>query len=427
MKRLLLPLILLTSWVTIGAQSRDLNYYLNQAKLNSPLLQKNRNATQVLELDLKQTERILKSPEVNLESNILFAPIISHTDNSNRLDVVSGGADRYSGYDLGITNGGQYQAFVTVKQPLFTGSSYRSYTAKAAVSRQINQNESALSVHEIEQLVGYQYLLCLKSKAQIENGKSMFRLMNDKLSILKKLVASAIYKQTDLLLLQIEYQNYESDAKSAQEDYRNNLYDLNLLCGVKDNATIDIQEIDLSMKEESRADSQFLISYRLDSLGILADQSISELKYKPQLSLFANAGLNAVNIPSWNRLGFSTGLTFTWNIYDGGQRKLERQKSVFNLQTLQFEKNHFLTQNELNKAKIKHQLTALSERSELLSKQLERYDQLYEVYQKEFEQGLVSVMDFKNLLKDITAKKQESILLKMEKQVLVNSYNYWNY
>ena len=414
MKRLLLPLIVLTSWVTIGAQSRDLNYYLNQAKLNSPLLQKNRNATQVLELDLKQTERILKSPEVNLESNILFAPIISHTDNTNRLDVVSGGADQYSGYDLGITNGGQYQAFVTVKQPLFTGSSYRSYTAKAAVSRQINQNESALTVHEIEQLVGYQYLLCLKSKAQIE-------------SILKKLVASAIYKQTDLLLLQIEYQNYESDAKSAQDEYRNNLYDLNLLCGVKDNAAMDIQDIDLSMKEESRADSQFLISYRLDSLGILADQSISELKYKPQLSLFANAGLNAVNIPSWNRLGFSTGLTFTWNIYDGGQRKLERQKSIFNLQTLQFEKNHFLTQNELNKAKIIHQLTALRERSELLSKQLERYDQLYEVYQKEFEQGLVSVMDFKNLLKDITAKKQESILLKMEKQVLVNSYNYWNY
>ena len=427
MKRLFLPLIVLTCWVTIGAQSRDLNYFLEQAKLNSPLLQKNRNAIQVLDLDLKQTERILKSPEVNLESNILFAPIISHTDNSNRLDVVSGGTDRYSGYDLGITNGGQYQAFVTVKQPLFKGSSYRSYTAKAAVSRQINQNESALTVHEIEQLVGYQYLLCLKSKAQIENGKSMFRLMNDKLSILKKLVASAIYKQTDLLLLQIEYQNYESDAKSAQEEYRNNLYDLNLLCGVKDNTAMDIQEIDLSMKEESQTDSQFLISYRLDSLGILADQSISELKYKPQLSLFANAGLNAVNIPSWNRLGFSTGLTFTWNIYDGGQRKLERQKSVFNLQTLQFEKNHFLTQNELNKARIKHQLTALSERSEMLSKQLERYNQLYEVYQKEFEQGLVSVMDFKNLLKDITAKKQESILLKMEKQVLVNSYNYWNY
>jgi len=36
-------------------------------------------------------------------------------------------------------------------------------------------------------------------------------------------------------------------------------------------------------------------------------------------------------------------------------------------------------------------------------------------------------MDFKNLLKDITAKRQDFLLQKMEKQLLVNSYNYWNY
>jgi len=36
-------------------------------------------------------------------------------------------------------------------------------------------------------------------------------------------------------------------------------------------------------------------------------------------------------------------------------------------------------------------------------------------------------MDFKNLLKDITAKKQDYLLLRMEKLLLINSYNYWNY
>jgi cell division protein FtsB len=41
--------------------------------------------------------------------------------------------------------------------------------------------------------------------------------------------------------------------------------------------------------------------------------------------------------------------------------------------------------------------------------------------------GEASVMDYKNLLKDISAKKQELLQLKMEKQFLINSYNFLNF
>ncbi len=86
-----------------------------------------------------------------------------------------------------------------------------------------------------------------------------------------------------------------------------------------------------------------------------------------------------------------------------------------------------MTQQEINKSKIISQLKSLDERRLILVNQVAKYDQLYKVYADELAQGLVSVMDFKNLLKDITAKKQDYLLLKMEKQLLVNSYNYWNY
>jgi len=247
------------------------------------------------------------------------------------------------------------------------------------------------------------------------------------LSIMKKLVQQAVYKQSDLMLLQIERQNMELSNKSFEDDYKSNVYDLNLLCGINDSASAEIQELNLQLKPETGSDSRFLASYKLDSLGIMADQSISELKYKPQLSAFANAGLNAVNVPSFNRLGFSAGLTFSLNLYDGNQRKLEKEKSSVNINTLQFEKNHFLTQQQINKDKIKSQLKSLEDRGTILENQLLQYDKLYKVYENELSQGLVSVMDFKNLLKDITAKKQDYLLQRMEKQLLVNSYNYWNY
>ncbi|HEY5592240.1 MAG TPA: TolC family protein [Paludibacter sp.] len=428
MKRFILALIfLLFLSGIIYPQQRDLNYFLERARNTSPLIQKNKNDNKILDLDLQQTERILKNPEINLESNILFAPIITHTGTSNRLDITSAGADNYSGYDLGITNGGQYQAFILLKQPLLGNMNYKVYSKKSEISRKRNENSTTMTIHEMEQLVAYQYILCLKSKAQLKNSEIMQKQLDEQLNILKRLVENAAYKQSDLMLLQIEKQNLELNTKSFEDDFKNNLYDLNLLCGIKDTAEVDIVEIDLQLRTETSSGSQFMTSYKLDSLNIVADQSISELKYKPQLSAFANAGLSAVNIPAFNRLGFSAGLTFSWNLYDGNQRKLEREKSNVNINTLQFEKSHFITQQEINKAKIKSQIKSLDEREVILGNQLIQYDKLYKVYENELSQGLVSVMDFKNLLKDITTKKQEYLLQKMEKQLLVNSYNYWNY
>ena len=128
MKRFLSPILFLFISVFIYSQQRDLNFYLENARITSPLIQKNKNDSKIIDLDLQQTERILKNPEINLESIILFAPIISHTGNSSKFELTSAGADNYSGYDLGITNGGQYQAFISLKQPLLGNMNYKVYS-----------------------------------------------------------------------------------------------------------------------------------------------------------------------------------------------------------------------------------------------------------------------------------------------------------
>jgi outer membrane protein TolC len=409
------------------AQQRDLNFYLEQAKINSPLINKNKNENKIAELDLKQIKSILSKPEVNFEANVLIAPIVSHDNNSNHLELASDGADNYYGYDLALTEGGQYQAFVSVKQPLFTGSKYQIYSNKADISRQINENSIVLTIHELEQLVSYQYLLCFKSGKQSEISLDLVKELKNQLLIMQKLVENAIYKQTDLILLQIEYQNYEVEYRTFQAEYTNNLYDLNLICGINDKNPVDIQEVNFQLKPDIPANSQFLTSYKLDSLNIISDQSINELKYKPQVNLFADAGLNAIYLPSFNRLGLSSGITFSWNIFDGNQREIQREKSTINLQTIEFEKKNFITQNDIYKNKILSQISSLDQRLKIIEEQIDQYDQLYNAYRKELSQGEVSVIDFKNVLKDIFAKKQESLLLKTDKQVLINSYNYWNY
>jgi outer membrane protein TolC len=427
MKTFILPLLLLLLYEATNSQQRNLNFFLEQAKANSPLIHKSKNENKIADLDLELVKSVLSKPEINLEANVLFAPIVSRDNHSKHMEWISEGATDYTGFDLAATDGGQYQALISLRQSLFTKSLLKDYSNQTENNHRVNENAIALTVHEIEQLVSYQYILCLKSKIQNENSLSVLKVLEEQLGILQKLVENTIYKQTDLMLLQIEYQNYLLENKTNQEEYQNNLYDLDLICGIKDTNFVDIQELNLQLKPDSSAHSKFLTSYELDSIHIRIENHINELKYKPRLDWFVNAGMNAVYQPTLNRLGFNTGLSFTWNLYDGKQRESERKKSVIELETIEYEKKNFMTQNEIYKNKIMNQLNAVEEKLIFIEKQVSQYDQLFNTYQKELSQGEISIMDFKNLVKDIAAKKQEGLLLKMDKQMLINSYNYWNY
>ena len=266
LKTYILSILLLITYSSLNAQQRDLNFYVEQAKINSPLINKSKNENKVVILDLQQIKSILSKPEINLQSSILFAPIVSHDNNSNRLEWVSNGATKYTGYDMALTDGGQYQAIVSVKQPLLAGSKYQSYSYKAAISGQINENNIALTIHELEQVVGYQYMLCIKSKKQTDNSLLLLNELDGQIRILKKLVENAIYKQTDLMLLQIEIQNYMAEYKMFQSEYMTNLYDLNLICGINDTTKVELQDMDFTFKPEKVVISKFSTSYQTRQL-----------------------------------------------------------------------------------------------------------------------------------------------------------------
>jgi len=421
----LLVLVLLLN--TVHAQKLNLDFYINQAKASSPLINQAQNGNKIVGLDLEQIRSILTKPEINVEASALFAPIISHDNNSNRFELVSSGANSYTGYDMALTDGGQYQSVVSLRQPLFTGSSFRAYSGRADISHQINENRITLTAHELENVISHQYLLCLKAKRTAETNQQLLLELGDQIKLMQKLVENAIYKQSDLMLLQIEYDNFKLNYESAQSDFRSNLYDLNLLSGIKDTVTVDLQEIDPQIKNRSGTASEFVNSYRLDSLNISAEQNISNLKYKPQVNFFANAGMNAVYLPAFNRFGFSTGLSFSWNIFDGHQQKLLKQKTEINQQTLDFEKQHFITRQEINENAILKQIGLVEKRKVLTDRQLNQYDKLLMVYRAKLAQGEISVIDYKTILRDLAAKKQERALLGLEEQALIISYNYWNY
>ncbi|MFA5973693.1 MAG: TolC family protein [Lentimicrobiaceae bacterium] len=412
---------------TVQAQKRSLDFYLEKAKAFSPLINQAQNENKIVGLDLELMKSILTRPEINVEASVLFAPIISHDNKKYRFEPVSNGATNYAGYDMALTDGGQYQSVVSLIQPLFNSSNLKVYSGKADVNRRINDNSILITEHELEKIVSHQYILCLKAKRSADMNVELLKELDDQLMVMQKLVENAIYKQSDLMLMQIEYENYKLSYESSLSDFKNNLYDLNLLCGINDTTTVELQEIEPQLKNTSTNSSEFLNSFRLDSLNITKEQAINDLKYQPQVNFFANAGLNAVYVPAFNRFGVSTGLSLSWNIFDGNQQKIQKQKTNINLLTLDFEKHNFIKQQEINKNNISNQIASLEKRILLTDSQLNKYDQLLKVYHIQLAQGDISVIDFKNIVKDIAAKKQDWLMLEMEKQALIISFNYWNY
>jgi hypothetical protein len=420
-------LLIIANLLVMNAQQRDLDFYIRQAKENSPLINQAKNENRLVSLDLQQMKRILFKPEINVISGFMFSPIISRDNNTSGFHLVSEGATDYIGHDLALTDGGQYQAMVSLRQPVLSGSKYKAYVNKADISEKINENSIALTIHELEQVVGYQYLLCIRSLNEAENSLSLTRNLEVQYGLLQKLVENAIYKQTDLMLMQIELDNYNLEYKMYRAEYISNLYDLNLICGITDTVDVELRDIDFKISSGIVAKSAFLAGFRLDSLNILSDQVVNEQKYKPHLDIIADAGLNAAYLPYPKRLGLSAGMALTWNIFDGHQRDIQREKSAISLQALEFTKLNFMTKNEISKNKILNQINSVVDRISLNEKQAERYKRLYEAYSKELTIGEASVMDFKNLIKDIASINQELLQLKMEQQFLINSYNYINY
>ncbi len=403
------------------------DYFVSKAIENSPLINQNNNLNKVNELEIQRLKATYTKPKIGLTANYLFAPIIATDNNQTTFDPNSTGAVNYFGYDLGATNGGEYQALLNINQPLFTAEKYKTVTEQVNVETQINENKTKLTTHDIEKVVADQYILCLQDSRQIADAQTFVSLLADQKEILLKLVQNGIYKQSDLILLSIEQQNLQTQLEMLNANYQKDLLELYTICGIDDTATVQLQNIELKLNTEV-TNSMFTESFRLDSLNLAAQQQVFELQYKPQVNLFGNTGLWAfhpADIPQ--RFGLSAGVSLSWNIFDGKQKEINRQKTMILQQNISFQKDYFETQNKIRLNKIIGEIKSNEKQILSIQNQLNNYDLLLDVYKKEMAAGEISILDFLTVLKSKATLTGNYNLILLKNQLLINTYNYWNW
>lgn len=418
--------LLSITFVSFG--QRSVNEFVALAKQNSPLIKENQNLSKANQLEVERLKAQFTKPTIGLNGNYSFAPILS-TDNKTHIELNSKGAQKYYGYDVGLTNGGLYQGLVTVTQPLYYGGRYKAYEDQVNISTQINQNNIKLASHDIEKFVIDQYILCLLDLQQSKYAEDMVTLLEQQRTIVQKLVSSALLKQSDLSLLNIEYNDFKNQVVISKANYRRNLLDLNILAGIDDTSLVTLDTLVLTPHiDASSFSSQYLVRFRLDSLNLTATQRIFETRYKPQVNVFANSGLNASNISTLpRRFGVGAGVSLIWNFYDGKQKDITRRKTNILLQSVNAYRDNFLAVNDVRKNKFITALNSYKERGVLLLQQLNEYQSVINSYRRELLSGQQSVINFINIIRNMGLIQRDYSLLQTNQLLLINAYNYWNW
>jgi outer membrane protein TolC len=417
--------LLFLSLQSIVSQEPTLDYFLETAKQNAPSLSENSNLQNIgsLQNDLIIAQN--KALQVNMTSEILIAP---YFDNRGRfIDITTTPSPQAYGYDVGITNGGLYSVQLNITKNLFNQAA----VDNLLLQNKIQNNSLALTHEELEhnliKNITDTYIMAYQLQLQANFTSEIIKDLDNRLKVVELLVKRAVLMESDYLLLQLDIESKKLELEQIKNSLRTAITQLYSLSGIPMPGTATIAIPNLVLQNAPNANF-YMRKFENDSIQIEADRSVFENKYKPQLSLYGNSGLNAVEITNIDkRIGLSAGLRLTVPIYDGKQRSINAQQSKFKQENIEFYKknNSILLANGLGS--IESQMRTLQVNLQLIEAQLGKQQKVLEIYKGKLVQGQVSIVDYLNVV--LTYKQSVYTKLQMQTNIwlLQSQYNYINW
>lgn len=419
-KKFLLLIILFSS--DFLAQN-NLDFYLSAAYQNNPAIIEQQNTISInkLQRDLDYAQN--SGFQMYLSANYLFAP---YFNNSSGL-ITTNPDPNAIGYDIALTSGGLYSAQFNIEKNIFNGALTDALSRQRAITESAVINNIELLKRDLRKQVTDQYLQTYLSYQLYNLTNELAFYLNEQLKILGELVESGMAKQSDYLLLSVEIENQKIAANDYYSQFTSNLFDLNSLCGIKDSSIVQLEIVSLELQNKKTSYELFK-KFELDSLAIENQQQLFETKYQPQVSLFFNTGLNAVELKNIQRkFGLSAGINFSLPIFDGNQRSITQQQTKVSLETINSYKSNLEIQfnNQLNNSLKK--LENLKNNLNNLTRQIESYNTVIKISERELQQGQLSMIEYLTILKNFLDFKKNKVITETNYQLEINNFNYWNY
>lgn len=400
----------------------NLNYYLVKGFENSPSLKEIKNLEIINkyqgELNTSQTSAI----QTYLSADYLFAPYFN-----NNGKLVSANPDpKAIGYDVGITNGGLYSAQINVEKNIFNGGLTGALDNQIDILQKQYKYNYDFERHDLKRQVTEQYLKSYKSLMIYQLSMDIVKNIESQLKLTGEMVEKGYEKSRNYLLLKIEFQSQQIAMNENFQQYKNDLIQLNSLCGIGDTETVFIDSVRIKI-EDGKKGFNFLEKFRLDSLATANQQVLFETKYLPQVKLFFNTGLNAVELTGIQRkFGLSAGIDFQLPILDGGQKDITRQQNEVSKSSIKNYKRFASTNIGIQKQNSLSNIHLIQNNLKSIELQLIEYHELVKISDKQLQTGSISMIEYLVILRNFINLQKTKIEKEISLQMEINNYNYWN-
>jgi outer membrane protein TolC len=408
LKRIFLLSAILLFFQQLSAQKQTLEYYINKAVQNSPLLKDYQNQLSSSAVD-SLLIRASQKYQADVTSQIIYAPTINGW-----------------GYDEAITNGANITGLVGVKKEISNKYVLNTKFKGLNIQKQSVNNAIKISVNDVKKSITNQYLTTYGDLSDIEFNRTQLKMMNDQLALLKQMTINGVYKQSDYLSLLAETQAQEMTITQLLGQYSTDLQSLNQLCGI--NETIDVELTKPSITElkiDNLNQSPLFMQFKIDSIKIENEKQLIADEVRPKLNWYADAGLMSSTISNiYQHFGVSAGISLSVPIYDGGQRKLEAQKLTLSENTRSSYQSFFKSQYEQQVYQIYGELSNLTKIVEQVKKQLATSIELIGIARIQLSNGNIPVIDYLNALRNHAVINRMITQSEIKRLGLINELNY---
>ncbi|MDB5281316.1 MAG: Outer rane efflux protein, partial [Bacteroidota bacterium] len=331
------------------------------------------------------------------------------------------------GYDQAASNGGNYQANVNVTQQLIMKKAKQAQYENLNILNQYIGNASKISELDLKKAVTGQYITAYSDFNMLQSAQEMLLLLNDEEEMLKPLVQRGIYMQNDFLNVRMAKETQLLAIRQARIQYQNDLYALNIICGLDDTTFASLGKPDIAPSAMFDAENSVLLKqYRLDSLKFMNRKKLVDVNYVPKLAAIADAGLWATNpVTAYKNFGAGIGLNFSMPLYDGKQRKMEYQKLVLAAQVSHNYETFYRKQFQQQVLQLKAQLSATDELLAETSKQIDLAQELIRNYRLQLNSGLVKITDLVLTINNYINFKTSLNQTTMTRLQIINQLNYY--
>jgi len=394
----------------LPAQERNLTYYLEQAKQNSPLLKDYQNQIRSARID-SQRLRAAYGTQVNGVSNNTYAPLIHGI-----------------GYDNAITNGAQVSALVTATKELNGRKWLDNQLQGIRIQNQGTSNTAKISEQDLKKNIAAQYITTYGDWAQYSFNNEVLSLLRAEEVILKKLTQTGTYKQVDYLTFLVTMQRQELLAKQILTQYQNDFAQLNYLSGITDTAFRAVADPAPVIEHlPSLENTVFYQQFQIDSLQLKNTDAGINLNYRPKINLYTDGGFNStLAVDPYKNWGVSAGLSLVIPIYDGKQRKMQHDKVAISEETRKNYQDFFSRQYHQQIQQLLQQLQSAQQLIEQAGKQITYADGLMQANKQLLVNGDVRIADYVIAINNYLDAKNIITQNIINKYQLINQINYWN-